>query len=85
MTFNGSTYKFNKYLGKKEEEINNKVMFDNNFYFIFSKTCFWEYKEKTIFLYFWNKKTCLVSWNLKKKRKEGFFEEKIENTKICCY
>ena len=32
--------------------LQNKVMFGNNFYFLFSKTCFWEYKEKTIFLYF---------------------------------
>ena len=85
MTFNGSTYKFNKYLGKKEEEINNKVMFDNNFYFIFSKTCFWEYKEKTIFLYFWNKKHVWLVEIKKKKEEEEFFEEKIENTKICCY
>ena len=29
-----------------------KVMFGNIFCFLFSKTCFWEYKEKTIFLYF---------------------------------
>ena len=29
-----------------------KVMFGNRFCFLFSKTCFWEYKEKTIFLYF---------------------------------
>ena len=27
-------------------------MFGNRFCFLFSKTCFWEYKEKTIFLYF---------------------------------
>ena len=33
-----------------------KVMFGNNFYFLFSKTCFEEYKEKKIFLYFWNQK-----------------------------
>ena len=33
-------------------------MFDNSFYFLFSKTCFGEYKEtkKTIFLYFLNQK-----------------------------
>ena len=31
-------------------------MFDNCFCFLFSKICFWEYKEKTIFLYFLNKK-----------------------------
>ena len=24
----------------------NKVMFGNSFCFLFSKTCFWEYKEK---------------------------------------
>ena len=29
-----------------------KVMFGNRFCFLFSKTCFWEYKEKAIFLYF---------------------------------
>ena len=29
-----------------------KVMFGNSFCFLFSKTCFLEYKEKTIFLYF---------------------------------
>ena len=29
-----------------------KVMFGNSFCFLFSKTCFGEYKEKTIFLYF---------------------------------
>ena len=29
-----------------------EVMFGNGFCFLFSKTCFWEYKEKTIFLYF---------------------------------
>ena len=26
------------------------------FFFLFSKTCFWKYKEKTIFLYFLNQK-----------------------------
>ena len=52
-----------------------KVMFSNKFCFLFLKTCFWEYKKiknKTIFLYFLNKKTCLVIWNLKRL----FFEEK---------
>ena len=29
-----------------------KIMFGNSFCFLFSKTYFWEYKEKTIFLYF---------------------------------
>ena len=49
-------------------------MFGNSFYFLFSKTYFWEYKEKTIFLYFWNKKQVwlveikkIVFWKKKKK------------------
>ena len=29
-----------------------KVIFGNIFCFLFSKTCFWEYKEKINFLYF---------------------------------
>ena len=33
-----------------------KVMFGNSFCFLFSKTYFLEYKEKTIFLYFLNQK-----------------------------
>ena len=85
MTFNGSTYKFNKYLGKKEEEINNKVMFDNNFYFRFSKTCFWEYKKKKQFSCIFEIKKHVWLVEIKKKKEEGVFEEKIENTKICCY
>ena len=36
--------------------LNTKVMFGNSFYFLFLKTCFWKYKEKTIFLYFLNQK-----------------------------
>ena len=32
------------------------IIFGNSFCFLFSKNCFWEYKEKTIFLYFWNQK-----------------------------
>ena len=39
----------------KDKYKNTKVMFGNRFCFLFSKTCFWEYKEKTIFLYFWIK------------------------------
>ena len=39
---------------KKKKTI--KIMFGNNFCFLFSKTCFWEFKEKIIFLYFLNKK-----------------------------
>ena len=31
-------------------------MFGNSFCFLFSKTCFWEYKEKKNFLYFQNQK-----------------------------
>ena len=31
-------------------------MFGNSFCFLFSKTCFWKYKEKTNFLYFQNQK-----------------------------
>ena len=44
---------------KKKSEIDmlkDKVMFGNSFCFLFLKTCLWEYKEKTIFLYFWNQK-----------------------------
>ena len=37
-------------------QMDTKVIFGNSFCFLFSKTYFWEYKEKTIFLYFWNKK-----------------------------
>ena len=58
-----------------------KIIFGNSFCFLFSKTCFWEYKEKTIFLYFWNKK---YVW-LVEIKKYGFLRKKIENTKIYCY
>ena len=49
--------------GEKNKKI--KVMFGNSFYFIFSKTCFWEYneKKKNNFLVFLKSKTCLVSLN----------------------
>ena len=58
-------------------------MFGNSFYFLFSKTCFWEYKEKAIFLYFLNKKHV---WLVEIKKKKKFFEgKKKENTIICCY
>ena len=40
----------------KKQKTKTKVMFGNNFCFLFSKTCFGEYKEKTIFLYFLNQK-----------------------------
>ena len=56
------------------------VIFDNSFYFLFSKTCFGEYKEKTIFLYFLNKKHV---WLV--EIKNSFLKKKIEYTKICCY
>ena len=56
-------------------------MFDNSFYFLFSKTYFWEYKEKTIFLYFWNQKHV---WLVEIKN-DDFLRKKIENNKICCY
>ena len=54
--------------------ITNKFMFGNSFCFLFSKTCFWEYKEKTIFLYFWNKKHV---WFVEiKKKKNSFLKKK---------
>ena len=37
---------------KKIKNLKTQVIFGNSFRFLFSKTCFWEYKEKTIFLYF---------------------------------
>ena len=37
-------------------DLKTKAMFGNNFYFLFSKTCFWEYEEKKNFLYFLNQK-----------------------------
>ena len=59
-----------------------KVMFGNSFCFLFSKTCFGEYKEKTILLYFWNQKHV---W-LDEIKKDGFLKKKEkENIKICCY
>ena len=47
-------------------------MFGNSFCFIFSKKFFFlEYKEKTIFLYFWNQKhVWLVEIKKKKKLEE---------------
>ena len=41
--------------GKKTQQ-KTLVMFGNTFCFLFSKTNFLKYNEKTIFLYFWNKK-----------------------------
>ena len=55
-------------------------MFGNSFFFLFSKTGFWKYKEKTIFLYFLNQKhVWLVEFFFFK------FFKKIETIKICCY
>ena len=60
-------------------------MFDNSFCFLFSKTCFGEYREKTFFfLYIFEIKNMFGQLKLKKKKKK-FFEEKKENNKICCY
>ena len=67
-------------LGFGEKNKNIKVMFGNSFYFLFSKTCFWEYNEKTNFLYFWNQK---YVWLV--EIKNIVFWKKIENTKICRY
>ena len=55
-------------------------MFGNSFYFLFSKTCFWEYKKKKFSCIFEIKN---MFGQLKLKRQ--FFKKKIENTKICCY
>ena len=56
-------------------------MFGNSFCFLFSKTYFREYKEKTIFLYSWNQKhVSLVEIKesfLKKKRKEKYVITRI--------
>ena len=57
-------------------------MFDNSFCFLFSKIFFQEYKEKKISCIFEIKN---MFGQLKLKKKKKFFEEKIENTKICCY
>ena len=53
-----------------------------NIFFLFSKTCSWEYKEK--------KKQFSCIFEIKNmfgqlKLKNSFFVKKIENTKICCY
>ena len=55
-------------------------MFGNSFYFLFSKTCFWEYKEKNNFLVFFKINNMFDQL----KFKEQFFEGK-KNTEICCY
>ena len=63
--------------GKKTQQ-KTLVMFGNTFCFLFSKTYFLEYNEKTIFLYFLNKKHV---WLAEIKR-IVFLRKK---TKICCY
>ena len=55
-------------------------MFGNIFFFLFSKTCSWEYKEKKNYCIFEIKN---MFGQL--KLKNSFFVKKIENTKICCY
>ena len=55
-------------------------MFNNSFYFLFSKTCFQEYKEKQF--------SCISEIkNMfgQLKLKDNFLKKKIENTKIYCY
>ena len=56
---------------KKRKE--SRVMFGSSFCFLFKKICFWEYKEKIIFLYFWNKKHV---WLVEMKKEKKFFEKK---------
>ena len=58
---------------KLQKSIEIKVMFGNSYYFLFSKTCFWEYNEK--------KNSCIFEiknmfGQLKFKKKKQFFEEK---------
>ena len=50
-------------------------MFGNSFYFLFSKTYFWKYKEKNQFYYIFEIKNMFGQLKLKKKKKK-FFEEK---------
>ena len=57
---------------KSNYQIYPKVMFGNSFCFLFLKTCFWEYKEKKKFLYFWNQKHV---W-LVEIKKDGFLRKK---------
>ena len=51
-------------------------MFGNSFYFLFLKTCFWEYKNKIKkqFSYIFEIKNMFGQLKFKKKKK--FFEEK---------
>ena len=58
------------------EVTETQVMFGNSFCFLFSKTCFWKYKEKTIFFCIFEIKNMFGQLKLKKKKKKKFFEEK---------
>ena len=59
-------------------------MFGDSFYFLFSKTCFWEYKEKKQFSCIFEIKN--MFGQLKLKKKKSFLKKKEEeNTKIYCY
>ena len=57
----------------KTKKIGTKVMFDNNFCFLFSKTCFWEYKEKKQFSCIFEIKNMFGQLKLKR----WFLEKKI--------
>ena len=57
-------------------------MFGNSFCFLFSKTCFWEYKKKKQFSCIFEIKNMFGQLKLKK---DGFLRKKKENTKICYY
>ena len=59
-----------------------QVMFDNCCCFLFSKTYFWEYKEKKISCIFEIKN---MFGQLKLKKNNFVEEKKKENIKICCY
>ena len=50
-------------------------MFGNSFCFLFSKTCFWEYKKKQFFCIF----------EIKNMFSQLKLKICLENTKICCY
>ena len=56
-------------------------MFGNSFYFLFSQTCFGEYKEKKFYIF----EIKNMFGQLKFKKKKISFLKKKENTEICCY
>ena len=58
-------------LSQNQKNKNVRLCLVTVFCFLFSKTCFWEYKEKTNFLYFWNKKYVWLA-----EIKKIVFEEK---------